>query len=148
MVATVRHSASGASMEFSVTYEHLSGGITVVQVVGEVDVRRAPRLREVLVALVERRRVLLAVDLGRTVSVDSTGLGVLVGSLKRVRAQRGGLVVVTRQDRVLGQFRASGLSRVFLIRPSVAQAVEVLAGIGPGRGERPRGPDGRPVGTG
>ena len=135
-------------MDFSVTYEHLSDGITVVKVVGEVDVLRAPRLREVLVALVERRRVLLAVDLGRTVSVDSTGLGVLVGSLKRVRAQRGGLVIVTQQARVLGQFRDSGLSRVFLIRPSVAQAVEVLAGIRTGRTERPRDPDGRPVGTG
>jgi anti-sigma B factor antagonist len=114
-------------MEFSVSCRHVCERTSVVEVVGAVDVRCSPRLREVLVALAEGGRTRLAVDLGRAVSVDSTGLGVLVAGFKRVRARQGGLVIVTQQARILRQFQDSGLSRVFPIRASVPQALALLA---------------------
>ena len=47
--------------------------------------------------------------------LDSTGLGVLVGGLKRVRAHDGSLRLVCTQERILKIFRITGLTKVFPI---------------------------------
>ena len=132
-------------MDFSVTYAHLSDEVAVVRVVGTVDVHRAPRVREVLTGRVDHGRNLVIVDMRQTASLDATGLGVLVGCQKRVRARRGALVVVTRQEGVLRQFRSTGMARVLPVRPTVAQAVAELARVRPGILLHPLDPDGESV---
>jgi anti-sigma B factor antagonist len=99
------------------------GDRTVVEVGGEIDVYTAPRLREQLVDLVADGKYHLIVDMERVDFLDSTGLGVLVGGLKRVRAHDGSLRLVCTQERILKIFRITGLTKVFPIHSSVAEAV-------------------------
>ena len=68
----------------------------------------------------ERWRV---VDLEAVEFLDSTGLGVLVGGLKRVRAHEGSLRLVCTQERILKIFRITGLTKVFPIHSSVDEAL-------------------------
>ena len=100
------------------------GDKTVVSVGGEIDVYTAPKLREQIVQLVEEGRYHLVVDMEDVEFLDSTGLGVLVGGLKRVRAHDGSLRLVCTQERILKIFRITGLTKVFPIHSSVAEAVE------------------------
>src|SRR2546423_10834687 len=51
----------------------------------------APRLRELLIDLVSKGSYQLVVNLGKVGFLDSAGLGVLVGGLRRVRAHHGSL---------------------------------------------------------
>ena len=99
------------------------GGRTVVDVAGEVDVYTAPTLRDHLSQLVADGRYHLVVDLEEVAFLDSTGLGVLVGGLKRVRAHDGSLSLVCTQERILKVFRITGLTKVFPIHPSVPDAL-------------------------
>lgn len=99
------------------------GDRTVVEVGGEIDVYTAPRLREQLVELVDAGSYHIVVDMERVDFLDSTGLGVLVGGLKRVRAKDGSLRLVCTQERILKIFRITGLTKVFPIHDSVAAAV-------------------------
>ena len=99
------------------------GGRTVVSVNGEVDVYTAPKLREQLVSLVDAGRYDIVVDMEAVEFLDSTGLGVLVGGLKRVRTHDGTLRLVCTQERILKIFRITGLTKVFPIHDSVAEAV-------------------------
>ena len=99
------------------------GDRTVVEVGGEIDVYTAPRLREQLVDLVADGKYHLIVDMERVDFLDSTGLGVLVGGLKRVRAHDGSLRLVCTQERILKIFRITGLTKVFPIHSSVEEAV-------------------------
>lgn len=99
------------------------GGRTVVEVGGEIDVYTAPRLREQLTELVDSGRYDIVVDMSDVEFLDSTGLGVLVGGLKRVRTHEGSLHLVCTQERLLKIFRITGLTRVFPIHDSVAAAV-------------------------
>ena len=55
--------------------------------------------------------------------LDSTGLGVLVGGLKKVRAHDGSLQLVCNQDRLLKIFRITGLAKVFVIHDSADEAL-------------------------
>ncbi|HET7488300.1 MAG TPA: STAS domain-containing protein [Acidimicrobiales bacterium] len=98
-------------------------GITVLAVRGEVDVYTAPRLREKLVELVSQGKHNIVVDLEAVDFLDSTGLGVLVGGLKRLRSHDGDLSLVCTQHRILKVFEITGLTKVFTIHESVDAAV-------------------------
>lgn len=98
------------------------GEHTVVEVGGEVDVYTAPRLRERLIEVIEGGARQVIVDLGRVDFLDSTGLGVLVGALKRLRAVNGALRLVCGKEPLLKIFRITALDQVFPIFPSVEAA--------------------------
>ena len=76
-------------------------GIEVVDVEGEIDIYTAPRLRELLIDLVSKNNYQLVVNLEKVGFLDSTGLGVLVGGLKRVRAHDGSLDLVCTREQIL-----------------------------------------------
>jgi anti-sigma B factor antagonist len=95
----------------------------VVGVIGEVDVYTAPTLRDHLSHLVADGHYHLILDLEEVAFLDSTGLGVLVGGLKRVRAHDGSLALVCTQERILKVFRITGLTKVFRIHASVPEAL-------------------------
>ena len=102
---------------------HNKDGIEIVDVEGEIDVYTAPRLRELLIDLVNNGHYQLIVNMEKVEFLDSTGLGVLVGGLKRVRAHDGSLDLVCTQERILKIFRITGLTKVFGIHDTVDQAI-------------------------
>ncbi|MCZ4125050.1 STAS domain-containing protein [Streptomyces sp. H39-S7] len=114
------------------TYEHLTEDITLVRVGGnELDEYTGPPLRELLVDLVNRGRFYMVVDLTTINYINSTGLGVLVGSLRRNRAHDGGLALVVPKESVLKVLRITGLIKRFPIFDTVDPAVEHLGRNGP-----------------
>ena len=98
-------------------------GIEVTDVQGEIGACIAPRLRELLIELAGKGSCQLVVDLDKVGFLDSTGLGVLVGGLKRVRPHGGSLDLVCTQERILKIFRITGLMKVFGIYQTVDQAI-------------------------
>ena len=99
------------------------GDRTIVVVGGEIDVYTAPKLREQLIDLVSAGQYHMVVDMEGVEFLDSTGLGVLVGGLKKVRAHNGSLQLVCNQDRLLKIFRITGLAKVFVIHDSADEAL-------------------------
>lgn len=112
-------------VELSLGTREISGTM-VVDVAGEIDVYTSPKLRERLVALVAGGTVRLVVNLEHVDFIDSTGLGVLVGILKRVRARDGSLDLVCRQDGLLRVFTITGLDNVFAIHATLEDATEAV----------------------
>jgi anti-sigma B factor antagonist len=111
------------SMELGLDVDDSRRPYTVLAVKGEVDVYTAPRLREKLVELVSQGKHQIVVDLEGVDFLDSTGLGVLVGGLKRLRSHDGDLTLVCTHQRILKVFEITGLTKVFSIFGSVDQAV-------------------------
>jgi len=104
---------------------HATDGIEVIDVQGEIDIYTASRLRELVIDLVGKGSYQLVVDLDKVGFLDSTGLGVLVGGLKRVRAHNGSLNLVCTQQRIL---KITGLTEVFGIYSSADQAIAATKG--------------------
>jgi len=107
---------------------YATDGIEVIDVQGEIDIYTAPRLRELLIDLVSQGSYQLIVNLGKVGFLDSTGLGVLVGGLRRVRAHDGSLDLVCTQQPILKIFRITGLTEVFGIYETVDQAIAARKG--------------------
>ena len=99
------------------------GDWSVVDAVGEIDVATAPRLREQLIALVGSGRYQIVVNLEGVDFIDSTGLGVLISGLKRVRTHDGAFALVCTEPRILKVFEITGLVAVFPVHESVELAV-------------------------
>ena len=95
---------------------------SVIALRGEIDVYTAPRLRQAIIDLVDGGATRIVVDMAKVDFLDSTGLGVLVGGLKRVRLQDGSLAIVATQDKILKIFDITGLNKVFPIHDSVDSA--------------------------
>ncbi len=102
-------------------------GYAVLTVRGEVDVYTAPKFREQLIELVAQGKQRIVVDLDAVDFLDSTGLGVLVGGLKRLRSHDGDLLLVCNQSRIRKVFEITGLTKVFSIYDSVDAAVSTSA---------------------
>jgi len=98
-------------------------GATIIAVGGEIDVYTAPKLRDKITELVADGVYDIIVDMEAVEFLDSTGLGVLVGGLKKVRAHDGSLQLICTQDRLLKIFRITGLAKVFVIHDSADGAL-------------------------
>ena len=100
-----------------------AGDCAVLQVTGEVDVYTAPLLRERIQELAAGGAVHLIADLGPVDFIDSTGLGVLVGGLKRLRGDGGSLALVITTPRILRVFEMTGLTKALAVWPSASDAI-------------------------
>lgn len=98
-----------------VVSSHDDAGTTVVEVGGEVDVYSAAQLRDALDRFIGAGTTHFVLDLTGVGFLDSTGLGVLVGRLRRVRLQQGSIHVVCSVPKILRVFSITGLDQVFPI---------------------------------
>ncbi len=96
----------------------------VITVDGEVDVYTSPSLKQALVSASDDGCATIIVDMDRVSFIDSSGLGVLVGALRRMREASGELRLVMSRDNLVKIFRITGLDRVFPMYSTVAEARE------------------------
>jgi anti-sigma B factor antagonist len=104
------------------THEH--DPWTVISVAGEVDVVAAPELRTEIVRVVSEGSTAVVLDLSGVVFIDSFGLGVLVGAVKRIQSHDGRLRVVIGEARVRAVLELTGLDRVLELHDTVESATE------------------------
>lgn len=111
----------------SAVLENGSAGRTVedpavVVVVGALDLYTAAHLRQQLVDLVVAGGHHVVVDLDGVDFLDATGLGVLVGAVRRVQPHGGSVRLVCRRQAVLGALAVVGLARMLPVYPSLERA--------------------------
>jgi anti-sigma B factor antagonist len=98
-------------------------GWTVLHVHGEVDLTTVPRLRGLLVELLRDGGPHLIVDLDDVGLLDSTGLGVLLGAVRRARTAGGDVRFVSTRPSVARLFEITGLDAVHPLAVSVDDAL-------------------------
>jgi anti-sigma B factor antagonist len=100
-------------------------GLFIVTAKGEIDVWTAEALRQSLHDLQADGQPQVLVDLTEVPFVDSTGIGVLVGGLKRAREAGGSLSLVVDSPGVLKVLRITSLDQVFPVHATLAEAITV-----------------------
>jgi anti-sigma B factor antagonist len=109
-------------MDLEISQESV-GGLLVLRLEGELDTYNCGQLRSALVEHVEGGEDRIIVDMTRVAYIDSTGLGSLVGGLKRVSEHGGIMRIVCKNPQILKVFEITGLNKVFPIFSTVKEAV-------------------------
>lgn len=107
-------------------------GWTVVSVRGELDVATAPGLRNEIVRLASNGTSKLLLDLSGVEFLDSTGLGVIVGALKRLKGLGGELRLCGGEPGIRRVFELTGLDKILDLYDTVDTAMSDNAGVGDG----------------
>ncbi len=115
-------------MESAATVEQI-GDTFVVTARGEIDAFTAPALRADLQKLAGDGAVaVLVIDMVAVTFLDSSGLGALVGALRRVR-ERGGTLRIVRPQAQAGRiFELTGLCDVLDLYPTRDAALNAESG--------------------
>jgi anti-sigma B factor antagonist len=112
--------------EFALAQERVDAATQVIAVRGEIDLFTAPELKTALNETIEGGTSRLVVDLQETTFLDSTALGVLIGTVKRLRTREGRLTIVNVDENIAKTFEITGLDQIFTIRASRDDALAAL----------------------
>jgi anti-sigma B factor antagonist len=110
-------------VNFDVNTEKVDESTYVIALAGEVDLYTAPEFKQQLLDVIGKGGKDVVVDFSDTTFIDSTTLGVLVGGVKRLRAQDGRLSLVCSDRNIRKIFEITGLDRVFTIYPTRDEAL-------------------------
>jgi anti-sigma B factor antagonist len=115
---------------FTLTDEGFSEQTVFVAVTGDLDLWSAPALEQRLGACLERGQGWIVVDLSRASFLDSSGLGALTNSMRRIERKGGRLVVINPDPQLRRVFELTGLQRVLNVVPDREQALALIDGNG------------------
>ena len=98
------------------------GGVVIAAITGEIDISTVARLRERLYELADNGGTLI-VDLNRVEFIDSTGLGALVGTARRIAEHGGSLYAVCAQPQPRRLLWMTGVDKRIPLAATVAGAL-------------------------
>jgi anti-sigma B factor antagonist len=114
--------------ELSVT-DRRERGAVIAEVTGDIDLSTVAGLRERLFGLADEGQPLI-IDLNGVTFIDSTGLGVLVGTARRVAGHGGSLHAVCSQPQTRKLLWMTGVDRRIPLSDSVDGALTLMGAPG------------------
>jgi stage II sporulation protein AA (anti-sigma F factor antagonist) len=113
-----------------ITEERLDGGIAVVGLAGRLDTGSVESTEKRLLELIDAETRSLVLDLAGLTYISSAGLRVLLVIARKLKSQKGGVVLCAVQRYVKEVFDISGFSTIF---PFCDTREQALASVQPPR---------------
>jgi anti-sigma B factor antagonist len=86
-----------------------------VELVGDADIQTSGRLKDELNAMLDENESNMQLNCERLTYIDSTGLGVLIGVLKRVKTKEKNIYIMNAQSNMKKLLSITGLDKIFVI---------------------------------
>lgn len=102
------------SSELKISYEHSDEAVKVT-LAGEVDIYTSQKFKEKLYDIVDSTKSDLVIDCKELNYIDSTGLGILVGTLKKSKLYGKKVCISNLKENIKKLFLITGLDKVFII---------------------------------
>ncbi|WP_459129472.1 STAS domain-containing protein [Guggenheimella bovis] len=87
-----------------------------VKVIGEVDIDTAAELKQKLIDIIEDKNRTVIINAEELDYIDSTGLGMLIGIVKRLRVENNDLIIAGAKPSIVKLLKITGLDKVFLVK--------------------------------
>lgn len=102
------------SSELNFTEENLSDAVKIY-ISGEVDIYTSQKLKEKLYDIVDSNKKDLKIDCKELNYIDSTGLGIFVGALKKAKQYGKNIHIINPKENIKKLFTITGLDKLFII---------------------------------
>ena len=101
-----------------------AGGYQILRPSGDLDVYTVGSLRDALATLIEEKTPKVVVDLDGVPFMDSSGLGALMGGVRRMWEAGGDLAIACTREQHLKLFTITGFGEGVSIAPTVDEAAK------------------------
>jgi anti-sigma B factor antagonist len=98
------------------------GEYKVIRPSGDLDVYTVGSLRDAIGSMIENQTRKVVVDLDAVPFMDSSGLGALMGGVRRLREAGGDLAIACTKEQHLKLFTITGFGEGVSIAPTVEEA--------------------------
>lgn len=98
------------------------GDYSVLKPMGDLDVYTVGSLRDAIGNMIDRGTPKVVVDLDGVPFMDSSGLGALMGGVRRLREAGGDLAIACTREQHLKLFAITGFGEGVSIAPTVEEA--------------------------
>ncbi len=86
-----------------------------VELSGEVDVYTAGQLKDAFTNMIEDKKENIKINAQDLEYIDSTGLGILIGTLKRLKEKDKNIILTNIRSNVKKLLNITGLDKIFII---------------------------------
>lgn len=118
--------AKDLGLDIKITTHKLTDDAVMAEIHGEIDVYTSPKVKEALTELTDKGKYNLIINLEGVRYIDSTGLGVLIGALKKVREHNGTISIICTNPQIKKIFNITGLVKIFGIYKDQSEALKSL----------------------
>ncbi len=101
-----------------------AGDYRVLRPNGDLDVYTVGSLRDAIATLIDQETSRVVVDLDGVPFMDSSGLGALMGGVRRLREAGGDLAIACTREQHLKLFTITGFGEGVSIAPTVEEAAK------------------------
>lgn len=100
------------SSELIIKEEKLSDSVKIY-IMGEVDIYTSQNLKSRLYAIVDTNKSDLKIDCTDLNYIDSTGLGIFIGALKKAKQYEKDIYILNLKENIKKLFMITGLDKIF-----------------------------------
>lgn len=113
-------------MKYDMNIRSLNDNVRVIVLAGEIDLYSAPKLKQEMAMLLESGIRQVIIDLSSVEYLDSTGLGVIIGGLRRIKEKNGSLSLVGLSPLIRRVIEITRLNDVFDIYNTESEAFKAM----------------------
>ncbi|KPU26461.1 anti-sigma factor antagonist [Caloranaerobacter sp. TR13] len=88
----------------------------ILKPIGEVDIYTSPYFKNILLEIINEKNADVILDGEELIYMDSTGLGVLISGLKKLREKGKNIILTNIRPNISKLFDITGLNKVFIIK--------------------------------
>jgi anti-sigma B factor antagonist len=103
-------------------------GHKILRPTGDLDVYTVGSLRDAIGSMIDQKTTKVVVDLDGVPFMDSSGLGALMGGVRRLREAGGDLAIACTREQHLKLFTITGFGEGVSIAPTVEEAAKGFKG--------------------
>lgn len=92
-----------------------SENLWMMNLAGEIDIYTANKLKESLTKVLNEKSESVKIDCEELDYIDSTGLGVLIGTLKRLKQDDKNIIIYKAKPNILKLLNITGLNKIFIV---------------------------------
>ncbi len=113
-------------MELKIQKKRMGNKIAVIEVEGVMDVYTSPKLKEAAMKAIGEGDVYLVIKMRKVSYMDSTGLAILLGALKKSRENKGNISLVSPHRRVMKVLEMIDLRDAFCVCSNIKEALKQI----------------------
>ena len=103
------------SLKINKQYEE-DQGIWKMDLQGEIDIYTAAELKSTFQEMFDKKKEPVQINLENLEDIDSTGLGVLIGALKRLKEEDKQITLFHVKPNIQKLLNSTGLNKIFVIK--------------------------------